>query len=76
MRADGVGIGGKIEYPPYPRDDLWQRRHVGKPDRDVDPVLVGRRNRKHAAIFAKADAAPVAIPRNHLDAGNGAVAQK
>ena len=42
MRPDGVGIGGKIEHPAHPRDDLGQRRHIGKPHRDVDPVLAGR----------------------------------
>ena len=44
MRADGVGIGGEIEHPPHPRDDLRQRRHVGKAHRHVDAVLVRGRN--------------------------------
>ena len=57
MRADRIGIGGEIEHPPHPRDDLRQGRHVGKANADVDPVLRRGRNADHAAF------APIAIVR-------------
>ena len=61
MRSDGVGIGGEIEHPPHPRDDLRQRRHVGKAHRHVDAVLVRGRNADHAAMAADGDGAPVGV---------------
>ena len=76
MRADRIGIGGEIEHPPHPGDDLRQRRHVGKSHRDVDPVLVSGRDADHAAVVADRDGAPVDIFRDDLDAGNGARFEK
>ncbi len=49
MRADRIGIGGEIEHPAHPRDDLRQGRHIGKANRTSIAVLRRRRNADHAA---------------------------
>ncbi len=76
MRPDRIGIGCKIEHPPHPRDDLWQRRHIRKSHRDVDSVLVRQRDAYHAAGVADRNRAPVDIARDSFDTGNGALAKK
>ena len=71
MRADRIGIGGQIEHPAHPGNDLWQRRHIGKSHADVDPVLVIRCDTDHAAVVTDRNGAPVDISRDHFDTGNG-----
>ena len=62
MRADRVGIGGKIEYPSHPRDDLGQRRHIRKSHRDVDTVLVCGCCADHAEVAADRNGARYVFP--------------
>jgi hypothetical protein len=42
----------------------------------VDPILAGRRDTHDAAIFADRNRAPVAVPRDGFDTGDGAGAEK